>query len=371
MASQQRFLPLPFFLALAGILFSLWNALGDASALCVTEGCSLFSTYTLAGVSLWWAGVAGFGLLLLLAIPGLAAAGMVCAGLGLVLDCLLLLVMLFTAPCFNCLIIGLLLALTFVSYRAAARRDQRRRADGSLSPLLTVWILLFIVDVGCLARESLDPWALVEPSDGSEAAVRVYFSPSCAACVSLVRSYDEARSGSAAWYPVAENERDLMIIADMRRRMAEDGPEGGASLAAALDASLAAAPVRTAPSAQLSPGALLLQFRLWRNAARVLDAGSDRLPFVEFHGAPAVLQTPPQAAETATSPAVPDAVTSPLPFLNVTGFCDGGDAPCDEPVFSGAFGSSAPSGASDASDASDVSRSPISLDSLMRGEHSE
>ena len=103
--------------------------------------------------------------------------------------------------------------------------------------------------------------------------------------------------------------------------MAEDGPEGGASLAAALDASLAAAPVRTAPSAQLSPGALLLQFRLWRNAARVLDAGSDRLPFVEFHGAPAVLQTPPPAAETASSPAVPDAVTSPLPFLNVTGFC--------------------------------------------------
>lgn len=87
--------------------------------------------------------------------------------------------------------------------------------------------------------------------------------------------------------------------------MAEDGPEGGASLAAALDASLAAAPVRTAPSAQLSPGALLLQFRLWRNAARVLDAGSDRLPFVEFHGAPAVLQTPPPAAETASSPPFP------------------------------------------------------------------
>lgn len=364
MASQQRFLPLPFFLALAGILFSLWNVLGDASALCVTEGCSLFRTYTLAGVSLWWVGVAGFGLLLLIAIPGMVAAGVACAGLGLVLDCPLLLVMLFTAPCFNCLLVGLLLALTFVAYRAVVRRDQRRRAAGSLSPLLAVWTLLFIVDVGCLVRDSLAPWALVEPRDASEAAVRVYFSPSCAACVSLVRSYDEARSGAAAWYPVAENERDLLIIADMKRRMAEDGPEGGVSLASALDASLASAPVRTSPSALVGPGVLLLQFRLWRNAARVLNAGSDRLPFVEFHGAPAVLQASPPTAEAAPSPAVSDTVASPLPFLNVTGFC-GGDTPCDEPaasVFSDSFDPSAPS---------DASRAPVSLDSLMHGEGSE
>lgn len=349
MASQQRFLPLPFFLALAGILFSLWNIGGGASALCVTEGCALFKDYTLAGISLWWAGVAGFSLLLLLAIPGLSTAGMVCAGLGVALDCLLLLVMLFTAPCFNCLIIGLLLTLTFIAWRAAARRDQRRRGDGAVSPLLAVWTLLFVVDAGCLVHGSLGPWPLAGPA-GGRAAVRVYFSPSCAACVQLVRAYDETRAGAAAWYPVAENERDLLIIADMKQRLAGEGREdGGAGLASALDAALAAAPVRASSLALARPGALLLQFRLWRNAAHVLDAGSDRLPFVEFHGAPAALQAPPPAASTEAASSVSPSATPSLPFLDVTGFCGGGE-PCPDPSVEPAGGDAAPS-----------------LDSLMHG----
>lgn len=358
MASQQRFLPLPFFLALAGILFSLWNILGDASALCVTEGCSLFKEYTLAGVSLWWAGVAGFSLLLLIAIPGLTTAGVVCAGLGVALDCLLLIVMLFTAPCFNCLIIGLLLALVFVAYRTAARRDRRRRDEVSVSPLLAVWTLLFVANAGGLVHGSLGPWALAGPADGAPAAVRVYFSPSCAACVSLARSYDEARSGAAAWYPVAENERDLVIIADMKRRLdGEDREDGAATLAAtlaaALDAALAAPPIRPPASELARPGVLLMQFRLWRNAAHVLAAGSGRLPFVEFHGVPAALLAPtpavPEPAPAAT-PAVPVPAAPSLPFLDVAGFCDGGDEPCAEP-----------SGAGE----------PASLDKLMRGDRAE
>lgn len=352
--AQQRFLPWPFFLALAGILFSLWNVLGDASTLCVSNGCSLFSTYTVAGISLWWAGVAGFSLLLLLAIPGLRLSGQVCAGLGLGLDCLLLSVMLFTAPCFNCLIIGILLALTYSAYRAAVRQAERRRPNASVSPLLAVWSLLFVVNAGCMIRDSLDPWALVEPADASETAVRVYFSPSCAACVSLLRSYDEAGSGPSAWYPVAENERDLMIIADIKRRMTEQGTGGAAGLAAALNASLAglptAGPARIPLSTQLRPGTLLLQFRVWRNAARVLKAGSGRLPFVEFHGVPAALH-PDQAKAGTTPHAAPQPRMDALPFLSVSAFCDGGDKPCDEAAMSG--------GAQEARG---------SLDSLMNGE---
>ena len=347
--AQQRFLPWPFFLALAGILFSLWNVLGNPSTLCVSDGCSLFSTYTVGGISLWWAGVAGFGLLLLLAIPGMRLSGLVCAGLGLGLDCLLLSVMLFAAPCFNCLIIGLLLALTYNAYRSAVRQAERRRPNTSVSPLLAVWSLLFVVNAGCLIRDSLDPWALVEPADASEAAVRVYFSPSCAACVSLLRSYDEAGSGPSAWYPVAENARDLMIIADMKRRMADQGTGGAAGLAAALDASLAAGPAQSPVSTQLRPGTLLLQFRVWRNAARVLRAGSGRLPFVEFHGVPAALHSALAKDGTASHAAAPQARTDALPFLSVSAFCDGGDSPCDEAAISGS-----------------AQEKPGSLDSLMR-----
>lgn len=361
MVSQQRFLSWPFFLALAGILFSLWNVLGNASALCVTEGCSLFTNYTLAGVSLWWVGVAGFGLLLLLAIPGLAGLGAVCAGLGVALDCLLLLIMLFTAPCFNCLIVGLLLVLTFVAYRAAARREQRRHDAAFLSPLLAVWVLLFVVDAGCLIHGSLGSWALAEPADGAEPSVRVYFSPSCVACVSLVRAYDADRSGAAAWYPVAENDHDLLIIADMRRRLGGEGTEGvgdgAVSLAAALDAALADVPARFSSLTLVQPDYLWLRFRLWRNAAHVLDAGSGRLPFVEFHGVPAILTAPPAATPSASSPApsggtaplsaMPAPATPSLPFLDVTGFCNGGDEPCAEAA------------------------APSSLDSLMHGDRAE
>ncbi|MCH5276609.1 MAG: hypothetical protein J1E80_02115 [Desulfovibrionaceae bacterium] len=349
MAFQQRFLPWPFFLALAGILFSLWNVLGDPSALCVSDGCALFHAYTVAGVSLWWGGVAGFSLLLILAVPGLRLGGMLCSGLGLGLDCLLLSVMLFTAPCVSCLIIGLLLALTFSAYRAAVRQAERRRPDGSVSPLLALWTLVFIVNAGCLVRDSLDPWALAEPADGSEAAARIYFSPSCAACVSLVRSYDEALSGPGAWCPVAENGHDAAIIADIKRRMDERGAHDAAGLAAALDASLAAGAGQASVASQLRPGALLLQFRLWRNAARVLRAGSARLPFVEFHGAPAALQHSPAHAQKTPRAEAPEARADTLPFLSVNAFCDGEGSSCDESGVAARKGSG-------------------SLDSLMRGD---
>lgn len=335
MASQeQRFLPLPFFLALAGILFSLWNLWGDASALCVTEGCALFRDFSLAGISMWWLGVAGFSVLLLVAIPGFSGLGVALAGLGVALDCLLLAVMLVTAPCFSCLIIGLLLALTFASFRWASRQEQRLRVPASLSPLLAVWTLLFVVNAGGVVRDSVGPWELAGPSgqagEAEPAAVHIYFSPSCSACLTLARSYDAARAGAAVWYPVAENGRDLLIIDDISRRMDE-----GAPLGQALDAALAAAPTQASAFALARPGMLWLQFRLWRNSAHVLNAGSPRLPFVEIHGLPAGLTSAPSAAPASGTVAPSSADSSSadhdLSFLDVTAFCDGGDQPCDGP----------------------------------------
>lgn len=351
MASQERrFLPLPFFLALVGILFSLWNLMGDASALCVTEGCSLFRDFSLAGVSMWWLGVAGFSVLLLAAIPGFSGAGMALAGLGLALDCLLLAIMLATAPCFSCLIVGLLLALVFVSFRWTVRQEQHRRGPASLSPLLAVWTLLFVVDAGCIVRDAVGPWMLtVTPAQSVQTtqagpveepqavAVQIYFSPSCSACLTLVRAYDAGRSGAAAWYPVAENARDLLIIDDMRRRMDE-----GAPLGKAVEAALAAAPEKASSAALVRPGMLWLQFRLWRNSAHVLNAGSPRLPFVEFHGLPAGLTAPsasapagpsssPSGSSVSSAPYVSSPASGAMPFLDVAGFCDGGDEPCAAP----------------------------------------
>lgn len=335
MASQeQRFLPLPFFLALAGILFSLWNLWGDASALCVTEGCALFSDFSLAGISMWWLGVAGFSVLLLVAIPGFSGLGVALAGLGVALDCLLLVIMLVTAPCFSCLLIGLLLAFTFAAFRWAFRQEQHLRGPASLSPLLVVWTLLFVVNGGGVVRDAASPWALAGPSGqtgtAAPAAVHIYFSPSCSACLTLARSYDAARVGAAVWYPVAENGRDLLIIDDMSHRMDE-----GAPLGQALDAALAAAPAQVPTFALARPGMLWLQLRLWRNSAHVLNAGSPRLPFVEIHGLPAGLTSAPSTAPASRTvePSFPASSSADhdLSFLDVTGFCDGGGQPCDGP----------------------------------------
>ena len=74
----------------------------------------------------------------------------------------------------------------------------------------------------------------------------------------------------------------------------------------------------------LKPGMLLLQFRLWKNRAHVLAAGSDRLPFVEFKGLPSFLRH-----EAPPSSSAPDSTLTPADIpgidLGVAGFCGGKD----------------------------------------------
>lgn len=359
---ERRFLGLPALLSLIGIAFSLWNLWGNPETLCVTEGCSLFQDFTVAGISLWWLGVVGFAVLLGCAATGYGFLGLLLSGMGLVLDGILLLIMLVTAPCFNCLLIALMLALTYATFRAA-EHDYRRGPLG-LSILLAIWSVLFVVNAGGIVRSSVGPWALeipasrtatssrmeaISPASSDDAAVHIYFSPSCTACQGLVAAaggeHGMGPGQQAAWYPVAEDSRDIIIIADIINRM-----RTGASLDIAMKAALVAAPDRVSPWNLSSPSMLALQFRLWRNKAHVLETGSARLPFVEFRGAPAILmQGQPTADAQAKARPAPmpsgstnsvnnamshDTPNASLPFLDVGGFCDGTapeGEPCDPP----------------------------------------
>ncbi|MBR3880681.1 MAG: hypothetical protein IKJ34_03690 [Mailhella sp.] len=99
MPSYNRCFPIfPALVSLSGLLFCLWVMLSGGEALCLTDGCSLFQDFRLAGISLWQGGVVLFGLLLLTAVLRFSRLGLVLAGLALVADALLLGVMLFTAP---------------------------------------------------------------------------------------------------------------------------------------------------------------------------------------------------------------------------------------------------------------------------------
>ncbi len=329
--NSRSFLALPFSLSIVGILFALWNIWGDASVLCITEGCSLFQGFSIGGVSLWWIGLVGFSFLLFPAVLGSASVGMFMAGAGLLLDIGLLLIMLFTAPCFNCMIIALILALTYLSFRYAAN-EGRRRPRG-FSWLLGLWGLLLLLNLGGMAQGLSSLWAVDQPAEG-QADVHVYFSPSCPACRELVRSMPEKQS--AAWYPVAENDADLLIIADLAARR-----DKGVPFKKAFEEALAAAPELVRPGDVLRLSVLRLQISLWRNRAHVLEAGSPRLPFVEYWGVPAQLTSQnSSAAPAASTPSSPAPAytfdplgrsSTDLPFLGVSNFCED-NKPCDPPA---------------------------------------
>lgn len=339
MKRSRPFPILPAGSSLAGLLFCLWVWHTGGESLCLSNGCALFQNFALAGISLWQAGIAVFSTLFLLCLFRLVPAAVLLAALCLAADTALLGVMLFTAPCTNCLIVGALLAFCFFSLR------RQHAAPRSHSPLLTLWGLLFLFASGGILHDLAEPWSPL-PGEGP-GAVHVYFSPSCRACQQLLEQADQLED--ARWFPVQENDRDLWIIHEMERRLAQ-----GKTLPQSLQEALASAPSsidlkenRTLRISQLKPAMLKLQFRLWKNHARVLASGSDRLPLVQFLGLPAFLRhdaepptTPHHTSESTSGAAVQETADLPesLPslseqgtepfdpsLLGVAGFCGGED----------------------------------------------
>ena len=321
MRSHRSFPALPFLLCLIGLAFCLWVKFSGGSALCLTDGCALFQDFSLAGLSLWEAGAAFFGLMLLLCSLRLANAARYCSGLALAADIALMAIMAFTAPCMNCLLVGLLLALTFFALlRETALHKQARR-----SPLLLAWALLFTISAGGILRDSTELWSPI-PRSGQE-SVQVFFSPSCRACQTLAEQAPTLQE--SAWFPVAEDSRDIWLIHAMETYLSHGLPLGEAiAKAHASLPGLADAPdLMALPDYRfglLKPEMLLLQFRLWKNRAHVLAAGSDRLPFVEFKGLPSFLRGEGKHHDAITPPHPDTPANIPGIDLGVAGFCGGG-----------------------------------------------
>lgn len=317
--------------SLAGLLFCLWVFFTGGDALCLTDGCTLFQDFRLAGISLWQTGAALFAILLVLSLLRRTRAAFLCAALALAADVVLLCVMLFTAPCVNCLIVGSVIALSFLAFRSEERPGNRER-----SALAVVWLILLIVNAGGVLRDLAGPWSPLAAQE--EASVHVYFSPSCSACRTLLSRAEEMKD--AAWYPVPEDTRDIWVIAAMREHL-----EQGLPLMRAVEEAQKAVPAEPAFEEDsalrfglLRPDMLLLQLRLWRNHAHVLGAGSGRLPFLEFHGLPSFM-TGPRASGNRPSPAPENAAPARIPEIGVAGFCDGtADSPCENEASEGAPG---------------------------------
>lgn len=284
----------PLCLALLAAAFCVWSAFGNDVNLCVTAGCSLYQDSSLAGISLWWLGAGVFALLGLLALLGAAALGRALAGLALLGDICLLLLMALTAPCVSCLVAALFFALCYLSFRqAVTTRGRETKTRHSL--LVLVWLLLFAVNLGAVARSQADVWSITDNS--GEATVRMFFSPSCPSC----REGVDILSGhvDVAFYPLAENEADIYKVAQMRLLL-----DQGQSMAEALAGSQETVVPRGL--AAWSPDMLLLRFRMLRNKAHVFASGSQSVPFFEYHGLPAMLLKQNQARQ-------PRAQSAPAP----------------------------------------------------------
>ncbi len=277
---QQRnpaplIMPLPLLCALLGLTFCTWYAWGNSIELCLTAGCEVSSDMTIGGVSLWWYGCTAFALLTIASFSGRPGLGVFVAGMCLLGDIILLLIMLSTAPCSSCLVVALLFALTFLSFRHADTSQGKK----SRSYLWYFWLLLFIINAGAVVRDSFEPWAIKTPTNG-ESTINIYFSPSCPSCADAIKAFQE--NPQVAYYPVTENGNDALLIAHII-----DSTQKGKTLVQALEE------VRSTPPTGQSPlnifTEIQLQFNLMKNKGHVLASGSAVIPFIEYKGLPAFL----------------------------------------------------------------------------------
>lgn len=324
-------------LALLAAAFCVWSALGNEVNLCVTAGCSLYQDSTVAGISLWWIGAGVFAVLCFLALLGAAHWGRTLAALALLGDVGLLLVMALTAPCISCLVVAVFFVLTYMSFRqAATARNRSGKAGRSL--LVLVWGLLFIINLGAVARSQATVWPITDNHDS--ATVRMFFSPSCSSCregVAILSGHVDV-----AFYPLAENDTDVYRVAQMIRLL-----DQGDSMAEAMTRSQDA----TAPGGlgSWSPDMIWLRFRMLRNKAHVFVSGAQTVPFFEYHGLPSMLvkqgkNTGPRGSGSNAAPTggfsgmpgtgqwqgQPGGTNDALPLEpQIAGQC-GGPAPCPE-----------------------------------------
>jgi len=306
-------MPVAFLLSLLGAGFTSWSAWGNAIDLCFTAGCTIYQDVSIAGISMWWIGTGGFGLLALLAIVGRPGLAFFVSAVALSLDCLLLFLLAVTAPCVACLIAGIFFALIY----AACRSTAHVKRPLSRSWLLLCWSFLLVANLINVARNEMGTWAMQESADPS---IKFYFSPSCPACQNGIR----ALTGriDVSFYAVSKNEQDTLLIATMKQAV-----QRGANMAEALKR----AQEEPAPAglSLYAPDMLLLRFALLRNTSYALNAGGGVLPLIEHLGLPQenVFKAP--RTERTAAPPPPRASDSALPGENeAPAQCGGNAAPC-------------------------------------------
>lgn len=274
MSAQDRSIPwTTLFFALLGLAWCGYVAFPTTvPPPCVTSGCALFRDSKIAGVSLWWVGGAYFFLLAVICLRGNHALARMLAGVALFLDAILLMIMLLTAPCFDCLVVAVLMGLCYYLLRCSAHTDGWFIGSGHpRSLLLPVWFGLLLGNAALAVDEQIPLYNIGAPQAKE---LSVYFSPSCPACRDALLAFGQ----TAALYPVEESGEDLASIIKLEALLNAGIPMEDA-LRRCLD--------RDEPEPVLHVYArTLLQAQLLRNKAALMRQGFRALPLIRINGMP-------------------------------------------------------------------------------------
>ena len=251
-------------LALAGAAFCGLNVAGWHLP-CATQGCEVYTGFTLFGFSLYAWGVAGFASLALAAMSLGATGrggfyGLLLAG-ALLTDTACLFYQSLFWPCASCLFVASLLGAIVLLSIGLFPRFRRRFLVG----LTCLWAVFFM-NVGIsLAREALlRPWAL---SGEPGARVEVYFSPTCPACREVVEKILQSPGREeAAFYPVDKNPEDRSRL----QNVLDEGLSGERALYRLFEG-------RTPPRKGAGFG---LRIKLFQNRAVLAAHGIQRVPAI-------------------------------------------------------------------------------------------
>ncbi len=288
-----------FFLGL-GIAFSYWNTSANNDIFCVTEACQVFADFTLFDVSLWTYSLVFFAVLLILMALKQYSILYLFAILGLFVDSLLLMLMFFTAPCFNCLIIACILACLGVSLHLSLQKTKK------LLPIFLIWTFFFILNGSAVVKNLIKPYTIYHSqkyATEQEASMRIYFSPSCSSCLSLVSLLGDKEmtdNTNIAWFPVPENSKDIDLILQLDAYIEQgDSLKESMSKLSYPPALQTEENITTDMSIENLFKIFSMRIMLLVNQSHLSARGTNKIPFVEYTGVPAFLQSEADNSTTA------------------------------------------------------------------------
>lgn len=260
------------FFALLGLLWSGYIAFPSGGAdTCISSGCSITRDFSIWGISLWWLGGAYFFVLMVVCLRGMRLFAWRLAQLALALDSLLLLLMFFTGPCFDCLVVAVFFFLTAFCLRPSGNSGWFRGEQAAPFVFFPLWAGLFFGNIVVGLNETTPHWTIGNPEYDN---VRVYFAPSCPAC----REALKALGSSAVLFPVVEDENDFDSLLRLESLLSL-----GMGIEKAIDESLN----QDIPTPSISfMRSLYLKLQLIRNKSFVLKHNFKAMPLIEINGMP-------------------------------------------------------------------------------------